>query len=155
VLLLGLGIGATPMIPIIKDIINNMKRQDGDLESGASNDASVRPSFRTRRAYFDWVMPEQGDFEWFHGVMDEVAKTEDLKGVIEINNYCTRAKLKLQSLNHAKHDLDLVRRHFRRPNWRDVYNSVALNHHDQRVGKNPSYAYCTASLIFKGRLTQD
>jgi hypothetical protein len=35
VLLLGLEIGATPMISIIKDIINNMKRQDGDLESDA------------------------------------------------------------------------------------------------------------------------
>ena len=151
VLLVGLGIGATPMISILKDIINNMKRLDGDLESGSANgsDASVHPSFRTRRAYFYWVTREQGSFEWFHGVMDEVAET-DKKGVIELHNYCTsvyeegdaRSALiaMLQSLNHAKHGVDVVsgtrvRTHFARPNWRSVYKRIALNHRDQRVGQ--------------------
>jgi respiratory burst oxidase len=138
------------MASIIKDIINSMRQQDSDLESGAGNDA-----FRTRWAYFHWATRGQG----FHGVMDEVAKTEDLKDVIELNNYCTsahededkdnRAALiaKLQSLNHANKHGTRVRMHFGRPNWRNVYNRVALNHRDQRVGKNPSYAYdCTARL---------
>ena len=149
VLLVGLGIGATPMISILKDIINNMKRLDGsDVESGG--DASVSSaSFRTTRAYFYWVTREQGSFEWFRGVMDEVAET-DKKGVIELHNYCTsvyeegdaRSALiaMLQSLNHAKHGVDVVsgtrvKTHFARPNWRNVYKRIALNHRDQRVGQ--------------------
>jgi len=151
VLLVGLGIGATPMISIIKDIINNMKQLDGDLEagSGADTSASSMASFRTRRAYFYWVTREQGSFEWFRGVMDEVAET-DKKGVIELHNYCTsvyeegdaRSALiaMLQSLNHAKHGVDVVsgtrvKTHFARPNWRNVYKRIALNHQNQRVGK--------------------
>ena len=153
VLLVGLGIGATPMISILKDIINNMKRLDGsDVESGGNHggDASVSSaSFRTTRAYFYWVTREQGSFEWFRGVMDEVAET-DKKGVIELHNYCTsvyeegdaRSALiaMLQSLNHAKHGVDVVsgtrvKTHFARPNWRNVYKRIALNHRDQRVGQ--------------------
>jgi respiratory burst oxidase len=152
VLLVGLGIGATPMISIIKDIINNMKQPDGDLEAGAGADtsaSSMASSFRTRRAYFYWVTREQGSFEWFRGVMDEVAET-DKKGVIELHNYCTsvyeegdaRSALiaMLQSLNHAKHGVDVVsgtrvKTHFARPNWRNVYKRIALNHQNQRVGK--------------------
>ncbi|XP_062196966.1 respiratory burst oxidase homolog protein B-like [Phragmites australis] len=159
VLLVGLGIGATPMISIIKDIINNMKQLDGDLESGGDNSASVPSSFRTRRAYFYWVTREQGSFEWFRGVMDEVAET-DKKGVIELHNYCTsvyeegdaRSALiaMLQSLNHAKHGVDVVsgtrvKTHFARPNWRNVYKRIALNHRDQRVG----VFYCGAPVLTK------
>lgn len=161
VLLVGLGIGATPMISIIKDIINNMKQLDGDLESGSgagaadasSSSVSTSASFRTRRAYFYWVTREQGSFEWFRGVMDEVAET-DKKGVIELHNYCTsvyeegdaRSALiaMLQSLNHAKHGVDVVsgtrvKTHFARPNWRNVYKRIALNHQNQRVGKLPFF----------------
>ncbi|XP_006663498.2 respiratory burst oxidase homolog protein B [Oryza brachyantha] len=158
VLLVGLGIGATPMISIIKDIINNMRQLDGDLENGGG-DASVPSSFRTRRAYFYWVTREQGSFEWFRGVMDEVAET-DKKGVIELHNYCTsvyeegdaRSALiaMLQSLNHAKHGVDVVsgtrvKTHFARPNWRNVYKRIALNHRDQRVG----VFYCGAPVLTK------
>jgi respiratory burst oxidase len=34
------------------------------------------------------VTPEQGSFEWFHDVMDEVAET-DKNDVIELHNHCT------------------------------------------------------------------
>lgn len=162
VLLVGLGIGATPMISIIKDIINNMRQLDGggDLEaSDASASSSSMASFRTRRAYFYWVTREQGSFEWFRGVMDEVAET-DRKGVIELHNYCTsvyeegdaRSALiaMLQSLNHAKHGVDVVsgtrvKTHFARPNWRNVYKRIALNHQNQRVG----VFYCGAPVLTK------
>jgi respiratory burst oxidase len=161
VLLVGLGIGATPMISILKDIINNMKRLDGgDVEIGnPGGDASASASFRTTRAYFYWVTREQGSFEWFRGVMDEVAET-DKKGVIELHNYCTsvyeegdaRSALiaMLQSLNHAKHGVDVVsgtrvKTHFARPNWRNVYKRIALNHREQRVG----VFYCGAPVLTK------
>ncbi|TVU49901.1 hypothetical protein EJB05_01243, partial [Eragrostis curvula] len=152
VLLVGLGIGATPMISIVKDIINNKKQlDDGDLETGTGHgdNSTSTPSFWTRRAYFFWTTREQGSFDWFKGVMEDVAKT-DKKGVIELHNYLTSVYEEgdarsaiitmLQSINQAKHGgIDLVsgthvRTHFGRPNWRDVYKSINCKHPQQRVG---------------------
>ncbi|KAE9467645.1 hypothetical protein C3L33_00437, partial [Rhododendron williamsianum] len=104
-------------------------------------------NFKTRRAYFYWVTREQGSFEWFKGIMNEVAELDN-RGVIEMHNYCTsvyeegdaRSALiaMLQSLNHAKHGVDVVsgtrvKSHFAKPNWRNVYKRIALNHTDSRV----------------------
>lgn len=151
-LLIGLGIGATPLISILKDVLNNIKQQkeineECILESGFKN--IKRMPFVTRQAYFYWVTREPGSFEWFRGVMNEVAEY-DHDGVIELHNYCTsvyeegdaRSALitMLQSINHAKNGVDIVsgtrvKTHFARPNWRSVFKHVALNHTDQRVGK--------------------
>ena len=150
ILLVGLGIGATPLISILKDVLNNMKQckemEDG-IESGVKS--NKRKPFATKRAYFYWVTREQGSFEWFRGVMNEVAENDN-DGVIELHNYCTsvyeegdaRSALitMLQSLNHAKNGVDIVsgtrvKTHFARPNWRNVFKHVAVKHVDQRVGK--------------------
>jgi respiratory burst oxidase len=180
VLLVGLGIGATPMISIVKDIVNNMKAIDEDenaLEdgNGGGNTTSTSPSpmtppnrrksgsqgtnFKTRRAYFYWVTREQGSFDWFKGIMNEVAELDN-RDVIEMHNYCTsvyeegdaRSALiaMLQSLNHAKHGVDVVsgtrvKSHFAKPNWRNVYKRIALNHTDSRVG----VFYCGAPALTK------
>ncbi|XP_059641419.1 respiratory burst oxidase homolog protein C-like isoform X2 [Cornus florida] len=180
VLLIGLGIGATPMISIVKDIVNNMKameEEDNALEYGVAGGGNTPPTsspmtlkqkagsgsggsnFRTRRAYFYWVTREQGSFDWFKGVMNEVAEM-DHKGVIEMHNYCTsvyeegdaRSALiaMLQSLNHAKNGVDVVsgtrvKSHFAKPNWRNVYKRIALNHTDARVG----VFYCGAPALTK------
>ncbi|KAJ0988701.1 hypothetical protein J5N97_007057 [Dioscorea zingiberensis] len=165
VLLVGLGIGATPFISILRDIVNNMKlvedeERNGDVEHGGeSSTRRANRSFKTRRAYFYWVTREQGSFEWFKGVMNEVAEADN-KGAIELHNYCTsvyeegdaRSALiaMLQSLNHAKHGVDVVsgtrvKSHFARPNWRNVYKRIALNHRDQRIG----VFYCGAAGLTK------
>ncbi|KAJ6305922.1 hypothetical protein OIU78_021287 [Salix suchowensis] len=109
---------------------------------------NTRKPFATKRAYFYWVTREQGSFEWFRGVMNEVADY-DQDRVIELHNYCTsvyeegdaRSALitMLQSLQHAKNGVDIVsetrvKTHFARPNWRKVFKHVAVNYPDQRVG---------------------
>ncbi|KAK1413158.1 hypothetical protein QVD17_34926 [Tagetes erecta] len=156
VLLVGLGIGATPMISIVKDIVNNMKAKKeeenalengGPLQKNRTGPTSAN-NFRTTRAYFYWVTREQGSFDWFKGVMNEVAEM-DKNGVIEMHNYCTsvyeegdaRSALitMLQSLNHAKNGVDVVsgtrvKSHFAKPNWRNVYKRIALNHTSSRIG---------------------
>ncbi|KAG2706341.1 hypothetical protein I3843_05G089000 [Carya illinoinensis] len=174
VLLVGLGIGATPMVSIVKDIINNIKTKDeedstaeGALESGkANNNPSSHNSknksnrgFRTRKAYYYWVTREQGSFDWFKGIMNEVAEMDE-KGMIELHNYCTsvyeegdaRSALiaMLQSLHHAKNGVDVVsgtrvKSHFAKPNWRQVYKRIALQHPDSRVG----VFYCGAPALTK------
>ncbi|KAH6794805.1 NADPH/respiratory burst oxidase protein D [Perilla frutescens var. hirtella] len=164
VLLVGLGIGATPMISVVKDIVNNIKEMEDEenaMEEGgtapspsptpkrrAGGSGSEKHDFKTRRAYFYWVTREQGSFDWFKGVMNDVAEM-DHKGVIEMHNYCTsvyeegdaRSALiaMLQSINHAKNGVDVVsgtrvKSHFAKPNWRTVYKRIALNHPNSRVG---------------------
>jgi respiratory burst oxidase len=157
VLLVGLGIGATPMISIVKDIVNNMKSVQDEENGSGGNDENN--NFKTRRAYFYWVTREQGSFDWFKGVMNEAAEL-DKEGVIEMHNYCTsvyeegdaRSALitMLQSLNHAKNGVDVVsgtrvKSHFAKPRWRDVYKRIALNHTNARVG----VFYCGAPGLTK------
>ncbi|KAK1281635.1 hypothetical protein QJS10_CPB22g00448 [Acorus calamus] len=175
VLLVGLGIGATPFISIVKDIVNNMKMEEEMEQEESSNNSigskkkgpSSSSGFKTRRAYFYWVTREQGSFDWFKGVMNEVAEM-DRKGVIELHNYCTsvyeegdaRSALiaMLQSLNHAKNGVDVVsgtrvKSHFAKPNWRNVYKRIAMNHRDSRIG----VFYCGAPAPTKElrQLAQD
>lgn len=151
-LLVGLGIGATPLISIVKDVLNNIKQQQ-EMEEGIVESGAKRKHFATKRAYFYWVTREQGSFEWFRGVMNEVAENDGDK-VIELHNYCTsvyeegdaRSALitMLQSLQHAKNGVDIVsgtrvKTHFARPNWRNVYKHVALKHANERVGNYPHF----------------
>ena len=166
VLLVGLGIGATPMISIVKDIITNIKAKEEDKDH--ENDIEIRvestpddhdngnnrkkknkKAFTTKRAYYYWVTREQGSFEWFKGIMNEVAEMDE-KNVIELHNYCTsvfeegdaRSALitMLQSLHHAKNGVDVVsgtrvKSHFAKPNWRQVFKKIAIQHPHSRVGK--------------------
>ncbi|KAK5846546.1 Respiratory burst oxidase C [Gossypium arboreum] len=177
VLLVGLGIGATPMISIVKDIVHNIRSmaedEDEELSSALENGATInnktsspsppnpkrRENFKTKRAYFYWVTREQGSFDWFKGIMNEVAEM-DHDHVIELHNYCTsvyeegdaRSALitMLQSLNHAKNGVDVVsgtrvKSHFAKPNWRSVYKHIAVNHNNARVG----VFYCGAPALTK------
>ena len=147
VLLVGLGIGATPMISIMKDIVNNTRALDEEEEKAV--EASRVDDFKTARAYFYWVTKEQGSFDWFKEVMNEMAELDN-SGVIELHTYCTsvyeegdaRSALiaMLQSLNHAKNGVDIVsgtrvKSHFARPKWRNVYERIASNHKHSRVGE--------------------
>ncbi|KAK8585103.1 hypothetical protein V6N13_139042 [Hibiscus sabdariffa] len=166
VLLVGLGIGATPMISIVKDIINNMKMEEDSVPGSALENGNYNKNknnkgfiFKTRKAYFYWVTREQGSFEWFKGIMDEVAEMDE-KHVIELHNYCTsvyeegdaRSALiaMLQSMHHAKSGVDVVsgtrvKSHFAKPNWRQVYKKIALHHPDARIG----VFYCGAPALTK------
>ncbi|XP_048533221.1 respiratory burst oxidase homolog protein E-like [Triticum urartu] len=162
-LLVGLGIGATPFISILRDLLNNIKLADElmdlSMETSRSEDSSntfsvstassnKRRAYRTSRAHFYWVTREPGSFEWFKSVMDEVAEM-DKKGVIELHNYLTsvyeerdaRTTLlsMVQALNHAKNGIDIVsgtrvRTHFARPNWREEFTRISAKHPGSTVG---------------------
>ncbi|KAI3773502.1 hypothetical protein L1987_48032 [Smallanthus sonchifolius] len=152
VLLVGVGIGAAPMISIVKDILNNMKdkEEENPLENGTTlqKNKSGSNNFRTMRAYFYWVIGEQGSFDWFKGVLNEAAEM-DKNGVIEMHNYCTSVYEEgddrsaivtaLQRLNHAKNGVDVVSgtrviSHFGKPDWQNVYKQIAFNHTGSRIG---------------------
>ncbi|XP_020536651.1 respiratory burst oxidase homolog protein E isoform X2 [Jatropha curcas] len=157
-LLVGLGIGATPFISILRDLLNNTRAADYQTDSNTEtsrsdessnsytsssmNSSSKMRTQRTTSAYFYWVTREPGSFEWFKGVMNEVAEM-DHKGQIELHNYLTsvyeegdaRSTLitMVQALNHAKHGVDILsgtrlRTHFARPNWKEVFTKIAAKH---------------------------
>ncbi|GAA0167221.1 oxidase [Lithospermum erythrorhizon] len=135
-LLVGLGIGATPFISIVKDILNNQK-------VSANQSASRR---YPQRAYFYWVAKEQKNFEWFRGVMDDISEF-DTNFVIDMHVHLTSiqegAKTVLinmaQSLNQAKNGLDIVTEsrimtHFGRPNWLSVLTDIKSKHKSSEIG---------------------
>ncbi|KAE8675725.1 Respiratory burst oxidase-like protein C [Hibiscus syriacus] len=177
-LLIGLGIGATPFISILKDLLNNIVKMEEQADfasdtsrtseqSNASNESTapnrVLPkrnrTLKTTNAYFYWVTREQGSFDWFKGVMDEVADL-DQRGVIEMHNYLTsvyeegdaRSALitRVQALNHAKNCVDIVsgtrvRTHFARPKWKNVLSKLSSKHCNARIG----VFYCGAPVLAK------
>ncbi|CAL1413878.1 unnamed protein product [Linum trigynum] len=177
-LLVGLGIGATPFISILRDLLNNTRTTDYQTDSNTDTSISDNSSNsyiassratggsngkkktqRTTNAHFYWVTRESGSFEWFRGVMDEVAEM-DHKGQIEMHNYLTsvyeegdaRSTLitMVQALNHAKHGVDIVsgtrvRTHFARPNWREVFTKIASKHPFATIG----VFYCGMPILAK------
>ncbi|KAL3818013.1 hypothetical protein ACJIZ3_003918 [Penstemon smallii] len=177
-LLVGLGIGATPFISILKDLLNNIIKMEeqadslsdfsrysdhsvGSFDSPSLNKVSPKRKkpLRTTNAYFYWVTREQGSFDWFKGVMNEVADL-DQRGVIEMHNYLTsvyeegdaRSALitMVQALNHAKNGVDIVsgtrvRTHFARPNWKKVLSKIGTKHANARIG----VFYCGIPVLAK------
>lgn len=89
-LLVGLGIGATPFISILKDMLHHQRTDSlGSSDSNPSLSREFLPSEimkspkaskaqsknkrkRKPKAYFYWVTREQGSFDWFRGVMRDV-----------------------------------------------------------------------------------
>ncbi|KAH7423283.1 hypothetical protein KP509_12G047600 [Ceratopteris richardii] len=168
-LLIGLGIGATPFISILKDLLNMIKMGEQQQSQDTILDFSSvyeSPSSRRKRkhkcptnAYFCWVTKEQGSFDWFKGIMNEVAEI-DSKAVIELHNYLTsvyeegdaRSALitMVQSLHHARNGVDIVsgtrvRTHFARPNWKKVFSRVANAHPGSKIG----VFYCGPVILAK------
>ncbi|KAJ4954152.1 hypothetical protein NE237_030984 [Protea cynaroides] len=148
-LLVGQGIGATPFISILKDLLNNLFKGDKNHDK----------ALKTTKAYSYWVTREQGSFDWFKGVMNEVAELDD-NDVIELHNYLTsvyeegdaRSTLvtMIQALNHAKNGVDIVsgtkvRTHFARPKWRKVFSRLRSKHPHATIG----VFYCGAAVLAK------
>ncbi|CDY11054.1 BnaA03g47130D [Brassica napus] len=166
VLLIGLGIGATRMISIIKDIVNNMYAMENaqlrQMENGLEHVPQDKTeNFKTKRAYFYWVTREQGPYDWFMDIMNEIA-ARDVNKIIELHNYCinvfeeddgARSALirMLQSIAYAKSGKDIVSEtrvmsHFARPNLEHVYRKVAMDH---PAGTNVGVFYCGTPLLAK------
>ncbi|PUZ65085.1 hypothetical protein GQ55_3G194900 [Panicum hallii var. hallii] len=175
-LLVGLGIGATPFISILKDLLNNIIKLEEEEEASSDLYPPIGRSkahvdldtlmritskpkrvLKTTNAYFYWVTREQGSFDWFKGVMNEIAEL-DQRNIIEMHNYLTsvyeegdaRSALitMLQALNHAKNGVDIVsgtkvRTHFARPNFKKVLSKIATKHPYAKIG----VFYCGAPVL--------
>lgn len=149
-LLIGLGIGATPFVSITKDVLNNIKAND--LERGSNK---IGPE----RVYFYWVTKEQESFEWFRGVMDDIADY-DRDHVIEMHSHLscmheegdatTALIAMIQKLQHEKCGVDVVSEsrivtHFGKPDWSDVLSRIASTHKSSQIG----VFYCGLPTVAK------
>lgn len=119
-LLVGLGIGATPFISILKDMLHHARDESvthhGDDDCSPSRTPKKKAP-RLPKAYFYWVTREQGSFDWFRGIMREVEEIDD-KERIQMHNYLTSVYeegdarstlvMMLQALHHAKNGVDVV-----------------------------------------------
>ncbi|KAK6935953.1 Ferric reductase transmembrane component-like domain [Dillenia turbinata] len=164
-LLIGLGIGATPMISILKDLLNHIKQNEANEDINANSGQQMQGLVTEEqkkgpeRAYFYWVTREESSFDWFKGVMNDIAEY-DYNHVIEMHNYLTsvyeegdaRSALiaMVQSLQHAKNGVDIVsesriRTHFARPNWKKVFSGLASDHPSSRIG----VFYCGSPVLTK------
>ncbi|XP_010529624.1 PREDICTED: probable respiratory burst oxidase homolog protein I [Tarenaya hassleriana] len=136
-LLIGLGIGATPFISVLRDLLNNIVRQQEQAVNKIPKQQKKKPE--TNKAYFYWVTREQGSFDWFRNEMNEIADLDQMD-VTEMHNYLTsfyeegEAQSNLitmiQSLNYAKNGVDIlsgtkVRTHFGRPKWKKVLTKIS------------------------------
>ncbi|KAL4179785.1 hypothetical protein AMTRI_Chr13g121820 [Amborella trichopoda] len=143
--LVGLGIGATPFISILHHIVHALDRPSPNIIDGGEFSSSSHPS----KVYFHWVTREQGSFDWFRHIMNEISSTNRKQEKIEMNNYLTsvyeegdaRSALisMIQALYHAKTGIDTisrtpVRAHFARPNWHRVYCNLAERHAGAKIG---------------------
>lgn len=57
------------------DSWNSLASSNFTANSSSTTGGKKKPN-RTRNAYFYWVTRESGSFEWFKGVMDEVAEMD-------------------------------------------------------------------------------
>lgn len=160
VVLIGLGIGATPYISILKDVLHRFKTQHHDDDSlqhkvnGGECCATKGPS----KAYLYWVTREQGSFVWFKDVLTETSKIKQKQDVVEMHNFLSsvyqdgdaRSAIisAIQALHHSKKGIDIVsktpvRTHFGRPNWFRIFSNLAHRHKRERIG----VFYCGPSLL--------
>ncbi|XP_039689279.1 respiratory burst oxidase homolog protein A isoform X2 [Medicago truncatula] len=145
--LIGLGIGATPFISILKDVANGVQTSQQSNHSGLRECSSTKGS--PSKAYLYWVTREQNSFDWFRDVMKEIANSTKQQSVVEMHNFLTsvypegdvRSALLsvIQALHHAKNGTDIVSRtpihtHFARPNWSNIFSRLARKHVEAKIG---------------------
>ncbi|KAK7038179.1 FAD-binding FR-type domain-containing protein [Favolaschia claudopus] len=130
VLLVGAGIGVTPFASILKTIWYRM------------NNFSGAKATRLSKVYFTWVIRDFGTAEWFHSLLHAI-ETQDTQNRIEINIYLTQ-KIKEDDMNNIiVHDVGAEKdaitslrapTHFGRPNWNNIFASIAQKHTESDVG---------------------
>ncbi|KAL8141891.1 hypothetical protein V2J09_014923 [Rumex salicifolius] len=145
VVLIGLGIGATPFISILKDISSSLHKpslNQDDVESG-----DVKGPLK---AYLYWVTREQGSLGWFREAMNEISEvTNPKQKVIEMHTYLTSLYQRgdarsvmisvIQELHSSKNGTDIfsqtqVHTHFARPNWYKIFSNLVARHAGQQIG---------------------
>ncbi|WVZ13062.1 hypothetical protein V8G54_017592 [Vigna mungo] len=114
--LIGLGIGATPFISILKDVVKGVQTTEID-HSGLRKCSLTKGPLK---AYLYWVTREPNSFDWFRDVMKEISNSTKKQSVVEMHNFLTNVHPEgdirsallsvIQALHLAKNGTDIVSR---------------------------------------------
>ncbi|KAF8037407.1 hypothetical protein BT93_B0340 [Corymbia citriodora subsp. variegata] len=148
VVLIGLGIGATPFISILKDVIGCDNVESGEVSNPKG----------PAKAYLYWVTRDQSSFAWFRDFFKQMSKTNQKESTMEMHNFLTsmykeedaRSVLlsAIQALSHAKSGIDFISQtpvhtHFARPNWSGIFSKLSQRHSGSQIG----VFYCGPSAL--------
>ncbi|KAL5987826.1 hypothetical protein ACLOJK_035582 [Asimina triloba] len=122
VVMIGLGIGATPFISILKDIAHGLNK----LPLNAGNDEESGIGRGPSKAYFYWEVIEM------HNYLTSIYREGDMRSALISA---------IQALQHAKNGVDIISRtlvqtHFGRPNWFNLFSKLATTNEGRRIGKS-------------------
>lgn len=148
VVLVGLGIGATPFISILKDVVGCDHVDGGEVSIPKGPE----------KAYLYWVTRDQSSFAWFRDFIKQISKTNRKESIMEMHNFLTsmykeedaRSVLlsTIQALSHAKSGIDFISQtpvhtHFARPNWSSIFSKLSRRHGGSQIG----VFYCGPSAL--------
>nr|POE60062.1 respiratory burst oxidase like protein a [Quercus suber] len=154
VVLIGLGIGATPFLSILKDVANSNPK--AHFDHTGCRDCSIKKG--PLKSYLYWITREQSSFDWFRDVMKEISNSNQQQSVIEMHNFLTNVHQEgdvrsalisaIQALYHAKNGIDFLsgtpgHTHFARPNWFNIFSKLARQHRGTKIG----VFYCGPSAL--------
>ncbi|CAD7700151.1 unnamed protein product [Ostreobium quekettii] len=140
-ILVGAGIGVTPMASVLNDLLDKM-RQYRCQRCGATSDA-----FKVKQVYFYWTVRLRMESIWFKHLLEAISE-EDTDNLLEINIHVTSIRkandvrvMLLRLAQKAKADQEggdavstLKTRaitHFGRPNWDEVFTNVKRTHPEE------------------------
>lgn len=155
--LVGAGIGVTPMASILQSIMYRYKESKRVCPNCKFSFYGVIPEsvMKLKKVHFIWINRDQKSFEWFVGLLNKIEKEQidvafeegkDLEKVIDITLYMTAAKAKTDirgaglqmalSIIHRRDKKDLItglstRTQAGRPNWNEIFSKIS----EERKGK--------------------
>jgi dual oxidase len=110
VVLVGGGIGVTPFVSILKDMMHQTKRVD---------------SLRTKKVYFIWVCRTQKQFEWLVDIIRQL-EDEDVDGILECHIFITQLYKKFDLRTTL---LYICERQFHKINNRSLFTGLEATTH--------------------------
>lgn len=155
--LIGAGIGVTPMASILQSIMYRYKESKRICPSCKFSFYGAIPEsvMNLKKVNFIWINRDQKSFEWFVGLLNKIEKEQidvafeegkELEKVIDITLYMTAAKSKTDirgaglqmalSIIHRRDKKDLItglstRTQAGRPNWNEIFSKIS----EERKGR--------------------
>ncbi|XP_022933606.1 respiratory burst oxidase homolog protein A-like [Cucurbita moschata] len=152
VVLIGLGIGATPFMSILKDVLNRLTGKcDGHTDNGKGSPSKSK-------TYLYWVTRELSSFDWFKDFMNDLTHSDQTQLAVEMHNFLTSVHHEddvrsvliraIQALHYTRRGIDIVSKtpvstHFGRPNWINIFSNLVQRHRGERIG----VFYCGPSAL--------
>jgi len=116
-ILVGAGIGVTPMASILKDLKYKIQ---------------IEHNIQTKNIHFFWVTQEKSAFEWFDDVLKVLEEEPHIDDILDIQTYVTRAPKeeigKTMNIGKIRHV------HNKRPNFDLIFKAFTEVYPGKRIG---------------------